>query len=80
MDREAGQSESATARIATRLCREEAGQAITEYILLLSLVTAISVAVAQAILSILDQITMQFGGQLEQDLKSGRAPVNVFRN
>lgn len=87
LDRGAGGSEltggiarGQITRLSRRLWREDAGQAITEYILLLSFVTVGSVAIARAILAILDQITMQFGGQLEQDIKTGRAPVNVFRN
>ncbi len=67
-------------RAGNRLFRDDSGQAVTEYVLLLSMTLTGTVLIARGILGLLDTITAHFGGQLEKDLKTGRAPISVFSN
>lgn len=60
--------------------QEEEGQAVTEYVLLLLASLAAVTAMARAILGVLDKGILTLGGQLEKDLKTGRAPVDVYKN
>jgi len=59
---------------------DESGQAVTEYILLLSLSLASAVALSKAILTALDKFTAVFGGQLEKDLKTGGTVYTIWSN
>lgn len=60
--------------------RDEEGQALTEYLLILSVSIVGAGALARGILAALDKGILRFGGQLEKDLKTGRAPLNVWKN
>lgn len=59
---------------------EEEGQTTVEYILVLSVAVVGAAAIARTLLGVIDQGLLVFGGQLEKDLKTGRAPVNVWIN
>ncbi len=59
---------------------EDSGQATVEYILLLSFCVVLAVALTRGILGALDRGVLRLGGQLEKDLKSGRAPLGVWSN
>lgn len=63
-----------------RLLREDSGQATTEYILILSAAVTAAVALSRALLTGLNKGILVMGAQLERDLKTGRAPPNVWRN
>lgn len=65
---------------AARLWRDENGQAISEYLLLLSFCTATCALLARGVRQMLDQGVLRLGGQLEKDLRTGRAPLNVWVN
>lgn len=60
--------------------QDESGQAVTEYVLLLSLSLGGAIALSKAVLNAMDIFTVVFGGQLEKDLKSGGANVSVWIN
>lgn len=59
---------------------DEEGQAITEYILILSACIFGASTLARGILKALDEGVLKLGGQLEKDLKSGRAPLSAWQN
>lgn len=63
-----------------RFLREEDGQATIEYILVLSATLVASGMLARGILNALDSGVLKLGGQLEKDLKTGRAPLSVYQN
>ena len=60
--------------------RDDSGQAITEYILFLSISAVAAGALARGIVATLDTITAVFGAQLEQNIKTGRASVDIWIN
>jgi Flp pilus assembly pilin Flp len=60
--------------------RDDSGQAFTEYLLLLSIAVVGAAALARAIMDVLDKGILKLGGQLEKDLKTGRAPLSVWKN
>jgi Flp pilus assembly pilin Flp len=60
--------------------KDENGQATVEYILLLSITVVGAASFARVIMSSLDRAVLRLGGQLEKDLKSGRAPLSVWEN
>lgn len=60
--------------------KDERGQGTVEYILILSAVVLGAVQLARGFLTILDQGILRLGGQLEKDLKTGRAPLSVWQN
>lgn len=60
--------------------RDDSGQAITEYILLLSFAVGAAGLLARGLIAVLDRITLTFGAQLEKDLKTGRANVGTWSN
>ncbi len=66
--------------VLARFIREEDGQAITEYILILAGTVTGASLLTRSLLTALDQGVKRLAGQLEQDLKTGRAPVNAWRN
>lgn len=66
--------------LAKKFVRDESGQAITEYILIMSLALGGAVAISKGLMSALDKFTLAFGAQLEKDLKAGRAPSSVWTN
>jgi hypothetical protein len=63
-----------------KLWNDEEGQATLEYILILSVTVVGASALARAILKTLDDGILRFGGQLEKDLHTGKAPVNAWSN
>lgn len=65
---------------AKQFARDESGQAITEYVLLMSIALGGAIAFSRGFMKILDQFTLVFGAQLEKDLKSGRAESIVWKN
>jgi hypothetical protein len=65
---------------ARRLARDESGQGTIEYILILSATVLGAAALGRAILGSLDRGVLFIGGTLEKDLKSGRAPLDVWKN
>jgi Flp pilus assembly pilin Flp len=69
-----------TSRFFSRLFHDEEGQATVEYILILSVVVVGASAIARAILTTLDQGILNFGGQLEKDLHTGKATLNAWSN
>jgi Flp pilus assembly pilin Flp len=62
------------------LREEDSGQATVEYILLLAFCALTAVAMSKGILGALDRGVLRLGGQLERDLKSGRAPLGIWSN
>lgn len=66
--------------IARSFLREEEGQGVIEYILLLSMTVIGAGLLARGILKALDSGVLKLGGQLEKDLKTGRAPLSVYQN
>jgi Flp pilus assembly pilin Flp len=66
--------------IATRFASDESGQAITEYILILSVAVVGASAMARGLLKALDEGILRFGAELEKNLKTGRAPVSIWKN
>jgi Flp pilus assembly pilin Flp len=63
-----------------RFARKEEGQAITEYIMILSVCLMTAIALGRGIVKMFDQGILKLGAQLEKDLKTGRAPLNVWKN
>lgn len=62
------------------LYRDESGQATTEYIVMLAAIVVGASAMARQILQTLEQGVLRLGGQLEKDLKTGKAPLHVWTN
>ena len=62
------------------ILEDTSGQATVEYILILSFCVVSAVAMAKGILTVLDKGILRLGGQLEKDLKTGRAPLGVWTN
>lgn len=62
------------------LLADESGQAITEYILILSVAVTVGAGVSRAILAGLEKGVLIFGGALEKDLKTGRASLVNWKN
>ena len=63
-----------------RFFRDEDGQAVIEYVLVLSATLVAAGMLARGILVALDNGVLKLGGQLEKDLKTGRAPLTVYQN
>jgi Flp pilus assembly pilin Flp len=60
--------------------RDEEGQAITEYILILTMTVAGAVTLAKGLLAAINRANLTLGGQLEKDLKTGRADLGLWSN
>lgn len=60
--------------------RDDRAQGTVEYILLLSVAVVAAGALSRLILQTLDNGIKRLGGQLEKDLKTGRAPVGIWEN
>ena len=65
---------------AQRFYENEDGQGTVEYLLILSASAVGTVSLTRALLNVLDTGILTLGGQLEQDLKTGRAPLSVWDN
>lgn len=63
-----------------RLLSDEEGQATLEYILILAATVAGAGLMTRKILQAIDSGITTLGGQLEKDLKTGRAPTSVWTN
>ena len=63
-----------------RLARDEEGQAVTEYILILSACVVGASSLARGLIKMLDTGVLRLGATLERDLKTGRAPLGVWKN
>ncbi len=62
------------------LALDDEGQGTVEYILLLSASVLAAVQLSRKMIGILDTGVLRLGAQLEQDLKTGRAPLSVWKN
>ncbi len=60
--------------------RSQSGQATLEYILLLSFVLSLAIGMSRTFITNIDRGIRRFGAQFEKDLKTGRAPLNVWQN
>lgn len=60
--------------------RDERGQATLEYILILSATVVGAGLMSRTIIKTLDTGILKLGGQLEKDLKTGRAPLGIWKN
>lgn len=60
--------------------QEESGQGTLEYVLLLGGTLLGVTQLLRGLLSAFDQGLLRFGAQLEKDLKTGRASLNVWGN
>lgn len=60
--------------------RDDQGQSTTEYILLLSVVVVGSTTLLKSIINAIDTGILTLGGQLERDLKTGRAKLATWKN
>jgi len=63
-----------------KFIQDESGQSTTEYILILSVCVIGASQLAKRLLSVLDKGILRLGSQLEEDLKTGRAPLHVWKN
>lgn len=63
-----------------RFLRDESGQAITEYLLILSVAVATALTFSRGILKGISDGVLSLGGQLEKDLKTGRMRVEYWKN
>ena len=63
-----------------RLLRDEGGQGVLEYILILTATVVGAGLMSQKILSVVDSGILSLGGQLEKDLKTGRVPLDIWKN
>lgn len=63
-----------------KLLNDDSGQSTVEYILILSACVVGATQMARQLLNILDKGILRVGGQLEKDLKTGRAPLHVWSN
>lgn len=63
-----------------RFLKDDSGQAITEYIMLLSMTLAVAILLARGLVSAINTSTLVLGGQLEKDLKTGRADLGLWSN
>jgi len=63
-----------------RLILAEEAQGTVEYILILSVVVVGASQLMKLIIQSIDRGVLRLGGDLEKDLKTGRAPVSVWKN
>ena len=59
---------------------DESGQGVTEYVLILGVATVAAGFMMRQILRVFDLGILKLGGQLEKDLKSGRASLGSWKN
>ena len=75
-----GHLETENESLIRRLLRDDRGQATLEYILILSASVLGAAAISRTIISALDRGILNLGAQLEKDLRTGRVPVDVWKN
>ena len=63
-----------------RCVRDESGQGLTEYVIILSFAIGTAVAVARSLRVAIDRGILVFGGELEKDLKTGRTQLGAWKN
>lgn len=56
------------------------GQATLEYVLLLFFIISFSTLMTRGILRSYNLSIQKFNGALEKDLKTGKSPIEVFKN
>jgi Flp pilus assembly pilin Flp len=59
---------------------DEQGQAVLEYMLILMATVVGAGLMSRKILETIDKGILKLGGQLEKDLKTGRLPLEIWRN
>ncbi len=62
------------------LWKDEEGQGITEYVLIMSFSVVTAVLLARTMKSAIDRGVLLFGGELERDLKTGRTQLGAWKN
>jgi len=67
-------------KFARTLYGDEKGQTTVEYILILTVTIVAVMALVRMIMRLTDRGVLKLGSQLEKDLKTGRLPVNVWRD
>ncbi len=65
---------------ARRFLRDESGQGTLEYVLILTFTVVAASALFRKLTELMDDGFKVFAAQLEKDLKSGRKPLNVWKN
>ena len=63
-----------------RFLSDDSGQATLEYILILSASVLGAAAISRSIITALDRGILHLGAELEKDLRTGRIPVDVWKN
>ena len=64
----------------SRFFGDESGQALSEYILILSAAVATALTFSRALLKGVSDGVLALGGQLEKDLKTGRLALGSWKN
>jgi|GEM_PF-1607475 len=65
---------------ARRFLQDESGQGTLEYVLILTFTVVAASALFRKLTELMDDGFKVFAAQLEKDLKSGRKPLNVWKN
>ena len=60
------------------LAKQESGQALTEYILLLSIILVSMSYFLKAISKTIDEMTARQGGMIERQIRTGSAPASLW--
>lgn len=60
--------------------QDEDGQGTLEYIVIMTACLSGSIAMYRQILGVLDKGIVRLGAVLEQDLKTGRMPIDIWKN
>lgn len=60
--------------------KNESGQATVEYILILGMAILAASGIGRGLMAVMDRGVVGLGGKLEQQLKTGRAPADVWTN
>jgi Flp pilus assembly pilin Flp len=63
-----------------RFLTDESGQSAVEYILVLSVAAIGALTIVKTLMSALGYSILSFGGKFEKNLKTGRAPLDVWVN
>jgi hypothetical protein len=58
--------------------QSQSGQALIEYVLLLSIVVTIAIASIDRFTGLFDQLTARYGGKVEQQIRTGSAPPTIW--